>query len=376
MQVTRQQFLEKIFEFSEEFRFYFNTDVLAKTMKELSGDYEIEWQAVDELINLVVVSNFDLSVLYQNIQELDMEYQDKKDFYLDFVGKILYPIDDFAANVSFSEEIKKSGGKPEDYEDYKQEFELELENRNLDLAEEFLKSYDEFDVNEEISVICDILASKLLNLLTKTAPGPVQCFNGGLMFILSHKPDAKKKLERALYANGELLTHADFILEGKPQSPTIGNWIQDFIKTIGTQYANNLTITKYITDSENTRRLTVEEKKFVQRLIQVYRNLKFFPECFKELPPERWEILPLNQAAGAERKEIGIPKTEEERDIEALKQEEGKYQAGGLEHLVLEEEINYKKRLEDLKIEIKKYKENSLEWMALNDEIKRLERKK
>jgi len=202
-------------------------------------------------------------------------------------------------------------------------------------------------------------------------------YNKLLILLLFEDRSFKKELEKILYYNTELLTHASFKDGKKPISPTIGNWIQDFIKVYGTAYANNLAIIKYITESKNAKRLNPEEKKIVQKLLQLYRNLKFFPDAFSDLPPERWEIIPSsedNVDAIKSEKKLTFPKTKAEKEIDNLINEEEKYKKGGLERMAIEEEIDLKKKIDDLQIEINKYKENSLERRALEDELNKLKR--
>lgn len=201
-----------------------------------------------------------------------------------------------------------------------------------------------------------------------------EAVNARIFNMLSSNIKFKEEIEKTLYFNGEFLTHEEFELDNKSQSPTIGNWIQDFIKVYGSGMFNNLALTKYITESKNAKFLSQEEKLIVQKLLRLYRNIKFFPESMPSDDGEGWEIIPINKELDVEinKKIIGPPKTEEEKEIEELKQEEKQFSEGGLEQLAIEEEIESRKKLESLKIEANKYAVGSLERMAVEDEIKKL----
>ena len=69
---------------------------------------------------------------------------------------------------------------------------------------------------------------------------------------------------------------------------------------------------------------------------------------------------------------VGLPKTEEEKEIDELKMEEKKYRAGGLEQRAIEEEVEKKKKIEDIKAMAGKFKPNSLEYKAMMEEIEKI----
>lgn len=244
----------------------------------------------------------------------------------------------------------------------------------------FLNSYakKEMTVKEEKAYLLEIFSSGLVREISEH---PVICeaVNARIFNIFSQDLQFKDSLEKAIYMNGELLTHALFEIGAKPQSPTIGNWIQDFIGRQGSGLFDNLQLTRYITESENVKRLSDSEKLIIGKLLNLYRNLKFFPESMPSDDVNTWEIIPVdmkNDNMKNPRKPIGPPKTEEEKRIEELKREKEAYGADALERLAIEEEIGKKKRLEDLKFEANKYPAGTFERMAVEEEIGRLGSKK
>jgi len=186
----------------------------------------------------------------------------------------------------------------------------------------------------------------------------------------------KRELESALYKNSEKLTHKTFELDGAKHTPNIRNWLRDFIKTQGSGIFDNVILTKYVTYAPNCQRLDDEEKKIVRKLLSLYRNLKFFPESLKDVPIDKWEIIPIEREEElVKARSAGAPRTEEEKEIDELKKEEENYEAGGLERMAIEEEIGEEAKVEDLRIEANKYPAGSLERKALEEEIKKMEKR-
>ena len=228
-------------------------------------------------------------------------------------------------------------------------------------------------IKEEKDYLLEIFTAGVIREFSEN-PIISEAVNARIFSIFSNNIKFREELEKALYTNGEFLTHESFKLDKKPQSPTIGNWIQDFIKVYGSGMFDNLALVKYVTESKNSKYLGLEEKKLVRKLLQLYRNIKFFPESMSSDDGEGWEIIPIDKEsdAGINKKIIGPPKTEEEKKIEELKQDEEQFSDGGLEQLAIKEEIDNKKKLESLKIEANKYTEGSLERMAMEEEIRKL----
>lgn len=301
------------------------------------------------------------------IDDLERKYNISLDFAVVLISIGELSIDDLPAYLNMKHQIKLSDG-------------VAVKN---ELAKNIFYIFSDVEVNDNTEnevitneMIIKMFQSELRNIFRAEANIIHNLNNSLLVNFSTDNGLSQEDLEKLLYINGELLTHSEFMLDGKQYSPTIGNWIQDFIQYYGSGMFSNLVLTKYLTDSDNARRLPPEEKKLVHKLLQLYRNIKFFPESLQDVPAEDWEIIPLDKdsrLAVQPRKIIGPPKTEEEKKIEELKQEEKEFSAGGLEQLAIEEEIGKKKKLEDLKIEAKKYAIGSLERMAVEEEVRKLE---
>ncbi len=201
--------------------------------------------------------------------------------------------------------------------------------------------------------------------------------NDDIIELIAKDQNFKKDLEKALYKNLEKLTHKEFTSGGKHHTPSVRNWLKDFISQQGSGMFDNVALSHYIANSSNVKILNEKEKRLVQKLLLLYRNLKFFPQSLKDVPVEQWEIIPIEKE-GEEliknKRIIGPPKTKEEKKIDELKEIEEKYTEEGLERQAIEEEISDKKKIEDLRIMANNFQKDSLERQAIEEEIKKLER--
>src|SRR3989339_804382 len=183
----------------------------------------------------------------------------------------------------------------------------------------------------------------------------------------------KKELENSLYKSSAKLTNKELLLDGDAHIPNVQNWLSDFIKQYGSGFFDNVTLSRYITFSENVKKLDENEKNLVKKLLQLYRNLKFFPDSMKDIPVDDWEIVPIDKFVVKKHSELsGPPKTKGEKEIEKLRQEEGDYAENSLERKMLEEEVEKKEQIENLQSEANKYPQGSLEKKALESEFKEL----
>lgn len=224
--------------------------------------------------------------------------------------------------------------------------------------------------------ILELFKEYLVDTLKFSDTATLEDLNDDIIEFSAMDVGFKKELEGALYKNPEKLTHKTFTLDGNKHAPSIRNWLRDFIKTHGSGLFDNVILTKYIAYAPNCQRLSDEEKKIVKKLLSLYRNLKFFPESLKDVPLDKWEIIPIEREEELSKaRSAGAPKTEEEKEIDELKKEEENYEAGGLERMAIEEEIGEESKVEDLRIEASKYPAGSLERKALEEEIAKMEKR-
>ncbi|MBU0636829.1 MAG: hypothetical protein ABH818_03160 [Patescibacteria group bacterium] len=173
----------------------------------------------------------------------------------------------------------------------------------------------------------------------------VEEFNLTIFYILAHDLNFKKELENALYSNQEKITSKEFILDNKQHSPSIANWLKDFIQKNGSQMFDNLVLSQYIVNSENAKKLDIKEKDLLRKLLVLYRNLKFFPDSMPSDDGEGWEIIPTDKQEEdltKVEKDPVLPKSKEEKRQEELRALANQYPENSLERKAVEEEIKKK----------------------------------
>lgn len=179
----------------------------------------------------------------------------------------------------------------------------------------------------------------------------IKDFNIALFKTFNEDEDLEDKVESLLYVNQERLSNKPIILDKQLVSPTIANWLKDFIKRYGSDLFNEVTLAEYLSQSENIRNITAKEKELVRKVLKLYRNLVFFPESMDGVLLDNWEIFPIEQSDVSFKPEI--VSAESEPPIVSERQ----------------------KTIFDLQKNLTKYSSNSLEYKALQQEINRLSRK-
>ena len=206
----------------------------------------------------------------------------------------------------------------------------------------------------------------------------------------------KEKIRNILNKNQERLTNSK--LDGY-SFPSVENWIKYYTSKNGLGKLSQLKIKEFFINDFQIKKLSPEDRNKVTKFFDFYEFLKRYslsPEGYEgEIPvndkyfkgyikdgvlikdsrpdPKIERILKSVQGDTSYGDgTLGIPKTEAEKEIDALSHEEEKYKEGSLERLALDEEIDKKRKIDDLQIEINKYKENSLERRALEDELSKL----
>jgi len=191
-------------------------------------------------------------------------------------------------------------------------------------------------------------------------------------FIFNVRESIKDEFVALLFNNQEVLTAQRIVLDGKQVDATIANWLAYFISQKGSALFDAVALSDFLTNSPNAKFLDFDEKKLLSNLLQVYRNLKFFPDSLPSNDPKYWMIFPvaipeepISRVASAEEatdltrpippmslaKPKVFPKvvttTPEEEANQALKDSQiketetllARYPEGSLERLALEEEL-------------------------------------
>ena len=209
----------------------------------------------------------------------------------------------------------------------------------------------EMSLADKKEFILKTFTSEIIPAL-KAEPTRLQDFNIALFQAFNEDEDLEDKVEALLYNNQEKLSDHQIILDNHPASPSIANWLKDFIKKYGSDLFNEVVLAEYLSQSPNIKSLKPEEKELVRKVLKLYRNLVFFPQSMDGISMENWEIFPVNHSE-VSKKNVLEPENLSENPVITERQ----------------------KTIFDLQKNLTKYPTTSLEYKAIHQEINRLSRK-
>lgn len=276
-------------------------------------------------------------------------------------------------------------------------------NRSEIIAEEIIERIFNHLLNQEAlsdeAIISDILGDEaptskplidrpleerrehILNIFEEELVPTLQAANSELKELnltifktLNDDLNLEDQVESLLYNNQEKITTKSIILDGHPASPTIANWLKDFIKIYGSSLFSEISLAEYLVKAPNLKNLSESEKQLVRKLLKLYRNLIFFPESMDGVLLENWELFPLEvyttDSLAETNKVLRYPTAAPlEKKISPL--------SGPEERVVTEIQGDEKSQLIwNLEKSLAKYSDSSLEYKALQQEIKRLKQEK
>lgn len=390
-------FNEKLNKLPKEIKGILLSETGVRLEKFLEKKYEISYgnSNLGELLCMVYFKEISLEEITEFFVE-NLKIKDEnnlKPFLLNLVGMRILPIENYLKNEDFEYIIYRLGGNIEDYKKFinftKEAVEKEKRGELVDINEvlgiEKEKDIEieadnkieiKFNAKKEKEDSLKIFKSSIKNLLLNSDKDILEDYNLTLLELMTDDVKFKKDLENSLYHNDEKLTVSKFKLIGKIEKPTIGNWLKDFIKRNGTNLFSDVVLTEYITKSENTKKLYKNERILLSKLLQLYRNLKFFPESQKGRREDDWEIIPseeIKMSAIPDKKILTPPKTTAEKNIEIMKEESKDFKDNSLEKLAINEEIEHEKKIEELRFMATKFAEGSLEKKAIEEELHKME---
>ncbi|MEI6529540.1 MAG: hypothetical protein WCN88_04050 [Candidatus Falkowbacteria bacterium] len=232
--------------------------------------------------------------------------------------------------------------------------------------------------------IINIFSRRIVESL-KASPEVVAGLNINIFQALNTYDDLEEKVINILYNNDEVLTREHLRLDNREVSPTISNWLKDFIKENGSEIFDELVLAQYLSTSQNTKKLSPDEKNLVRRVLKLYRNLTFFPESMENLAITDWQIIPTDKS---------VDGTREVRDVlDDDNQETKKVVAKAKPAKTINAKISNPSKMQDKEIknsDLKKgetslaelqqalalYMPGTLEYKAVVQEIERLKKKK
>jgi len=303
------QFLEKLDSLSDEVRLYFNSAEEATALTEIQKDYQLSGDNLDDLIRDIFIANFDFKVLDSGLKKTKVPVSSQSKLAADILGKIFLPVESYL-KLDVKAEIIKRGHRPEIYQDYADDLIDLIEDQNFQNLEELAELHKEVNPVEEEGICLDLFTTGLKGVLNDTGVESVTNLNGGLINLLTNKPDFHNKITKTLLANQEQITTQNITWPEGVEKGTVANWLKDFIKENGSDIYNSVVLSRYLATSANPQLLSEDERRLVRRLLRLYRNLVFFPDSMNDVPAEDWEIVPVDKVSVEKPIPSFNPKTE------------------------------------------------------------------
>jgi hypothetical protein len=244
----------------------------------------------------------------------------------------------------------------------------ESENPPIKKEEPIVQAGD-FKINweEEKEEVAKIFKNGIADILSANIAQ--EEFNEVLVYLLVDNGEVfRAELEKSLLANNEVLTFANFVSGGRQIPGVISVWLKNFISEVGSINFDNLALTKFLTSSANAKVLNQEEKNIVKRLLQLYRNIKFFPESMPNDTGEGWQILPFEAEDNDKLVQAKVK-------IESLPKQVAESAKAIKPAADVQKDKETSDQLEQLKGMVEKYPPKSLSRKAVEEEILKLSKK-
>lgn len=272
------------------------------------------------------------------IVDFNADKEKIKSLAIDIAGKRLLALNDWLEG-KVTTYIEKLGGDLDSFKGWVEQYKkrVEEENAQLDILlgkkeyipEKILKKIEEpevsnlkIDFTHFTNVLQDLekIFEELIGDVLDSNVDELRLFlNFKILEALIKDENFKKNLQNALLRNNQKISSqpilpskskTDSMLEEKSGNeednvegdkdaspnnllePTVANWIKNFISEVGVEEYNKIKITEYLVENKNIRNLNQRELDSVRRLLKVFINLVFFPEPFRDIEIEEWEIIP------------------------------------------------------------------------------------
>lgn len=228
------------------------------------------------------------------------------------------------------------------------------------------------EASVSITAVKEIFTKGIVNLLKNDAEA--NKFNHDIFSLFSKDGSLQEALSKEFLVNQERLTAGHLLQEERELAPTIANWLKDFIKTNGSEMFDELVLAQYLSTSQNAKKLNVEDKSLLRRVIRLYRNLSFFPESMENLALADWQIIPVDQKNVVLSGERDVLSDDYTNTKTVAKPAAAKPRI--ITKAVSSEEKIESTSLDELQQALTEYTPGSLGYKAVTQEIERLKKKK
>jgi len=323
---------------------------------ELARKYQLsEWQSptVTDLVFDLAEKKIPFSSIPQEAARLfTFDESTALSFSRDLLGTHFLFLADYFPDMLTS--LESFGGKPENYIEVISRISKALAEEKAYFAKEMAPEEEYFfqpksvvEEEEEGENLDDEPLSQeeyasLFNkgvisfLFEMSDPEMIREFNQETIVFISENSLAQNDFFKNLMSNQEMIGRNPIWLENKKVDPTIANWLKDFIKEKGSDFFDELILAEYLAVSPNPKNLSSDEKNLLRRLLNLYRNLAFFPESQENLPAEKWQLVPFEEK---DQQEKTFLEKKEDNFRRELEESLRKFQKGSLEYRAASEEL-------------------------------------
>ncbi len=152
----------------------------------------------------------------------------------------------------------------------------------------------ELTPEQQLEAVRAVFREKIATVFQLTDEMSVRAVNEDIMDLLTDKDlEMINELIGLMFANTEQLTAERIVLDGQLVEPTIGHWLELFVRVKGAAIFDTVAMMDFVTNNDNTKNLSASERDWIIKLLTLYRNLKFFPGSQPSNDPATWQIFPL-----------------------------------------------------------------------------------
>lgn len=220
--------------------------------------------------------------------------------------------------------------------------------------------YDDNDKTNQSLLIAE-LNEGLFNLLKDQARASI--FNNNVFKILVDDASFLERLGKSLLTNELIIGNDQILSSGRKVKPTVANWIKDFLTINGTDNFNDIDLIRYITDADNAKNLSKEDKSLLFKVLKTYANIAFFLENSEKKPISSLEFIPTSTTNNSDNDFL----SDQADDKAILKNEADKDTVQSPANV---SDLDYLQKI------LPNYNYNSLEYKAISQEIERLRKTK
>ncbi len=303
----------------------------------------------------------------------------------DIAGTRLLVVADWLG-VDISGLISSWGGDSAKYQSY-----AEIQQRAIPLEAEWVAQQlaeppefvdepeddEDVDWEEREKKIKEFFANNLVEMLSSNDNEVLSEINDFIFHLIFNvREEIQGELANLLLNNQETLTSQRLVLDGRQVDPTVANWLSYFITQKGSGMFDAVALSDFVTNSPNAKFLDFDEKKLLSNLLQVYCNLKFFPENLPSSDPRHWMIFPVAIPEEPLGRNVGAQETNSTRFAPVIPVTKPKIfpKTTAVNH---QEEAQAKlkaQQITETQTLLARYPEGSLERLALEEELDKLKR--